>query len=108
MNVDFSCSGAVSENFFFLYHHAHYKSPGRWYKTIIKNHYRENQIKIYKTENICLKSYVALVLNNKQNIGIVLHFLVYKKNEFIVIVTEKISLEMIVFYVEGIQEIGWC
>lgn len=51
---------------------------------------------------------MVLVLNNKQNTGIVLHFFGVQKNEFTVIVSEKIRLEMIVFYVEGIQEIGWC
>lgn len=56
---------------------------------------------------MCLKSYVALVLS-KQNIGLVLHFFMYRKNNFSSSDGEKIRLAMVVFYVEDIQEIGWC
>lgn len=56
---------------------------------------------------MCLKSYVALVLS-KQNIGLVLHFFMYRKNNFNSSDGEKIRLAMVVFYVEDIQEIGWC
>lgn len=56
---------------------------------------------------MCLKSYVALVLS-KQNIGLVLHFFMYRKNNFSSSDGEKIRLAMVVFYVEDIQEIGRC
>lgn len=35
-------------------------------------------------------------------------FFVYRKNNFSSSDGEKIRLEMVVFYVEDIQEIGWC
>lgn len=56
---------------------------------------------------MCLKSYVAPVLSNKQNIGLMLHFfLCTEKIIFSSSDGEKIRLEMVVFYVEDIQEIG--
>lgn len=51
---------------------------------------------------------MASVLSNKQNIGLVLHFLCTEKIIFSSSDGEKIRLEMVVFYVEDIQEIGWC